>query len=166
MNKAPVRSASGPSFCRTCETSNRVVGQISGQWVKPKNTRNGRPFMSLSVTVLPAWSSRRNGPPTPATADPIGDGARPPINKIAPKNSTRPPRNAANSSITREALSFTTRLRSAEAGGKAGADRLEEHRGAVMRPEQERAAERQRNQRSGRQQRPRSDPRCDGVWHG
>ncbi len=75
MNSAPVRSASLPSFCMICEISNSVVGQMSGQWVKPKNTRNGRPFMScvadrFAVLVLEMKRPADRGRPR----EPIGDG--------------------------------------------------------------------------------------------
>src|SRR5579862_2611358 len=154
MNTAPVRSASGPSLRSTCDRSNRVVGQMSGQWVKPKNTRNGRPFMSRSVNGLPLWSSRRNGPPTLATAEPIGEETRPVTNRMAPKNSTSPPRNAANTITMRDVFSFTSELRSAETGDEAGADRFKKNRGSVMRPQQGRGREHGAGRGGGSQHRP------------
>ena len=39
MNSARTRSLSRPSALMISETSNSVVGQKSGQWVKPKNTK-------------------------------------------------------------------------------------------------------------------------------
>ena len=59
------------------EISNIVVGQMSGQWVKPKNTRNGWPLKSSSVTVRPFWSVRLNGPPIAATCGRLGHGRAP-----------------------------------------------------------------------------------------
>ena len=44
----------GPELVSTSETSNSVVGQMSGQCVKPKKTRNGLPLRDASVTVLPS----------------------------------------------------------------------------------------------------------------
>ena len=43
-----------------------MVGQTSGQWVKPKKIRVGWPCMFFSVTVWPPWSVSWNGPPMAA----------------------------------------------------------------------------------------------------
>src|SRR5579863_6584685 len=128
MNNAPTRPASGPSAFIICDMSNKVVGQMSGQWVKPKNTRNGRPFIWASVKGLPFWSSRLNGPPMAATACPIGENERPVTKRTAPKIRKRPQRNAASSNVRREAWAFSFafigKVQSAETRGKSDADGL------------------------------------------
>jgi hypothetical protein len=50
----------------TSEISNSEVGQTSGQWVKPKKIKVGRPSRFLSVTVWPLVSVSWNGPPMAA----------------------------------------------------------------------------------------------------
>jgi hypothetical protein len=52
-------------------------------------------------------------------------------------------------SMTRDVFAFTSGFPLAKAGGKAGADRFEEHSGAVMGPEHTSADERQRNECAG-----------------
>ena len=61
-------SASLPIARSTSEISNSEVGQTSGQWVKPKKIRVGRPFRFFSVTAWPDWSVSWNGPPIAAGA--------------------------------------------------------------------------------------------------
>src|SRR5262249_51357704 len=95
MNSARVRSATGPSARKISETSNRVVGQTSGQWVKPKNTRNGRPFKSSAVTTCPFRSVSVKGQPMAAICCATGDDGRPVTIRTMPKQSTSPARNAA-----------------------------------------------------------------------
>ena len=43
--------------------SNSVVGQISGQLVKPKNSAVGWPRKAASVISAPFWSTSVNGAP-------------------------------------------------------------------------------------------------------
>src|SRR4051795_759959 len=66
MKTAFTLLASGPSLLRISEMSNSVVGQTSGQCVKPKKTSDGRPLRSRSLIGLPFWSVRLNGPPIAA----------------------------------------------------------------------------------------------------
>src|SRR5713101_2842404 len=51
-----MRSASGPSFFTALATSARVVGQMSGQWVKPKNSTTALPRKSSRCRSFPFWS--------------------------------------------------------------------------------------------------------------
>ena len=60
MKTAFSASASEPSASSHSEISDSVVGQTSGQWVKPKKTRLGRPASLSGPTVLPSWSTRVN----------------------------------------------------------------------------------------------------------
>ena len=76
MNSARTVSPLPAIARKISDISNSLVGQMSGQCVKPKKTRWGAPFRSRSVTILPdAASVSLNGPPT-ADADAIReDGA-------------------------------------------------------------------------------------------
>ena len=47
----------------THPSRNRVVGQTSGQWVKPKKTAEGCPRNAASVIGSPLWSTSVNGSP-------------------------------------------------------------------------------------------------------
>src|SRR4051812_19723843 len=131
--------ASGPSERKISETSNNVVGHTSGQWVKPKNTRNGWPLKSCSVIGLLFWSISLNGPPTVDIA--IGAGERPVTMKITAENSTRPATKAPRASSRRAVRGVIDESQLAEAGGHAGADHLEKDSGAVMRPQRDGAGQ-------------------------
>src|SRR5215204_2447661 len=137
-NQALTRSASLPIAFSTSEISNSEVGQTSGQWVKPKKIRVGRPLRFWSVTVRPAWSVSWNGPPIAAGAVTF---FRPPIAHIIRSRPTA--RLAAKAPIItrgRVARSIQEFLNAAlEAGGDAGGDHLEEHRGPVVKPQRRRA---------------------------
>src|SRR5262249_24296516 len=85
---------------------------------------------------------------------------------MAPKNKKSPPRKAASSRMTRHVFTFTNGFPLAKAGRKAGADRCEEHSGAVMGPEQASADECDGDQRAGDEQRPRNSRSCDDLRHG
>ena len=52
----PVAASSRLAFARVCS----VVGQMSGQLVKPKNTRSHWPRNVSAVTAAPVWSSNEN----------------------------------------------------------------------------------------------------------
>src|SRR6185503_4555648 len=118
--------SSGPSARNTSDTSNKVVGQTSGQWVNPKNTRKGSPFMSWSVIGLEFWSTSLNGPPT-ADGIAIGDGPRPVTMKMTAENNTRPATKAPSASSKRPVRAVISEFRSTKTGGEAGADRLKDH---------------------------------------
>src|SRR5215469_3138893 len=144
MKTAWARSASAPSARMTSEMSNRVVGQMSGQWVKPKNTSEGWPFRACSVTVRPFWSVRLNGPPIAAACWPLGTSTRPLPMRIAPSETRNPARKARRISEMRTCL-----LMMSKTGGDAGEDHLVEHRGTIVCPKRSRAAEQDRDH-SGR----------------
>src|SRR3954468_8288272 len=139
MNATRRRAASGPSVRKISDTSNSVVGQTSGQWVKPKNTRNGWPLKSCSVIGLLFWSTSLNGPPTADAA--IGVGARPVTMKITAENSTNPATKAPSASSRRAERGVIDDSRLAETGDHSGTDRLEKNRGAVVRPQRDSAGQ-------------------------
>src|SRR5688572_14445566 len=134
-NQALTLSASLPIARSTSEISNSEVGQTSGQWVKPKKIRVGRPLRFWSVTVWPAWSVSWNGPPIAAGAATFFS---PPVSHIISSRPTA--RLAAKAPIItrgRIARSITKILNSlwgSEAGRDAGRNHLEEHGGAVVNP--------------------------------
>src|SRR5690606_40261361 len=68
MNSTLSLSASGPSAFSASDISHSVVGQTSGQWVKPKKTANGSPFRSESESFVPDCVVSVNGPPILAEA--------------------------------------------------------------------------------------------------
>src|SRR5579884_3260826 len=97
-------------------------------------------------------------------------GPRPVTNRIATKNSTNPLRKAASTMVMRVAFPFTRFFRirsdhSAETGDEAGPYRLEKYRCAVMRPEQEGAAECQRDKSATPQEWARSRGRRGRLGH-
>src|SRR5262249_29314196 len=136
MNSAAVRSASGPRLRITSDTSNSVVGQTSGQWVNPKNTRNGLPLRSWSVTALPFWSVRWNGPPIATGCSALLEKLIPPSRAITPRQSPSPPRKAAPTSSSRDGRAVMRPILSvSEACVDACDDHLIEHGGAVVGPQ-------------------------------
>src|SRR5437764_4101274 len=144
MNAARTRSASGPSLRMISEISNSAVGHTSGQWVKPKKTRNGRPRKSRSVTVTPSWSISRNGPPMAAVCCTPGTGVRPVTSKTTPKQNTSPAQKAPSTSKRRmlRGLIMEADLDvCSETGHKPGDDHLVKHRRAVMGPQRHRSRE-------------------------
>src|SRR5579863_3703287 len=134
----------------TSEMSNRVVGQMSGQWVKPKNTSEGWPLRSCSVTVRPSWSVSRNGPPIAAACWPLGASTRPLPMRMAPSEARNPARKARRISEMRTCL-----LMASKTGSDPGEDHFIEHRGTVVCPKGNRAAEQDRHHRGHQHQRTR-----------
>src|SRR5712671_6961455 len=136
-NQALTRSASLPIARSTSEISNSEVGQMSGQWVKPKKISVGRPCRFFSVTVWPAWSVSRKGPPITAGAATF---RKPPsAHSISTRPTKRLPANAATMTsgrVVRSILKFPV-VRS-EAGGDAGRNHLKEDRRPVMKPQHQR----------------------------
>src|SRR3954468_23614097 len=147
--------ASGPSARKISETSNSVVGHTSGQWVKPKNTRNGSPLKSCSVIGLSFCSTTLNRPPTVETA--TGAGVRPVTMKIAAENSTSPATKAPSASKRRAVRGVIDDSRLAETGDQPGADHLEKNGGAVMRPQRHGAGQHET-------QRPCRDHDSGAAW--
>src|SRR5215475_4947807 len=145
MNNARVRFASGPSARKISDTSNKVVGQTSGQCVKPKNTRKGCPFKSWSVTTCPSWLVSLKGPPMAAICCATGEDRRPATIRTTPKQSANPARKAA--AITRIRLlravmsDCPSPLVGSQAGGNPSDDHFVEHRRAVVGPERQRPGE-------------------------
>src|SRR5262249_43999594 len=131
-NTAETFWASAPSLPSTSEISNSEVGQTSGQWVKPKNTRNGCPRKSLSVTVRPFWSVRLNGPPI-AAAPALGIGSRPLTRITTSTIEATPARKPASMSRIWAVRAFMGGA--SEASLQPGDDDLEEHRTAVIDPQ-------------------------------
>src|ERR1700674_2423870 len=140
MNSTAVLAASGPRRRSTSDISNSAVGQMSGQWVKPKNTRNGLPRKSASVTRRPSWSRRRNGPPTADGCVCAGGNATTTTAAIA----AAPAAKAASTAIRRR---FAFIDRPSQAVGDAGRDHVEEHGRADLRPEHDAGGEQQRAHR-------------------
>src|SRR6202049_3287122 len=134
MNSTAVLAASGPRRRSTSDISNSAVGQMSGQWVKPKNTRNGLPRKSASVRWRPSWSSRRNGPPTAAGGGWPEGGRNTTTAAIAAAPATK-----AASTARRRRFAFMNRP--SETVGDAGRDHVEEHRGAELRPQHDAGGE-------------------------
>src|SRR5262249_47839785 len=166
MNSARVRSASGPSARRISEISNSAVGQTSGQWVKPKNTRNGRPLRSWSVIGLPSWSISRNGPPILAAALMTGAGLRPVTIRMTVKKTTSPARNAERMRSTRDVAVFIGHSSASETEGQAREDHLVEHRGSIVGPQRRRS---RKNDPYGPGEGEDQRTRCavgDGLGHG
>src|SRR5947208_4194004 len=131
--------ASGPSARKISETSNSAVGHTSGQWVKPKNTRNGWPLKSWSVIVLPFWSVSRNGPPIAEGAAMIGAPPRSVTSRTTEKHRISPATKAERTSSRRVVRGFISKLSlGLETRRDAGRDDLEEHRRAVVRPQPQR----------------------------
>jgi hypothetical protein len=56
--------ALSPAARKISESSIILVGQISGQWVKPKKTSIGAPSNWRLLTLLPSMAVNSNGPPT------------------------------------------------------------------------------------------------------
>src|SRR5262249_40845280 len=171
MNSARVRSAPGPSARKISETSNRVVGQTSGQWVKPKNTRNGRPFKSWSVTIAPFGSVSWTGPPMAAICCATGDDSRPVTIRATPKQSTSPARNAAvitRMRVLRAVMSDPAACHErSQAGGDPCDDHLVEHCGAIVGPERHRCGKRDPDGRRDEHERTRKQGRGSrsGLGH-
>src|SRR5215475_13180081 len=131
MNQALTRSASLPIARKISDISNSEVGQTSGQWVKPKKIRVGRPCRSFSVTVAPPWSVNWNGPPiaagvTPRAPPSAQNMISSPIRRLAEKAETMISGRAARSILQDS---------SSEARRDAGGDHLEKHGGAIVKPE-------------------------------
>src|ERR1700680_3758030 len=134
INSTAVFSASGPRRRSTSDISNSAVGQMSGQWVKPKNTRNGLPRKSASVLWRPSWSSRRNGPPTVDGCVCPGGSAITTTAAIAAAPATK----AASTAIRRR---FAFMNWPSQTVGDASRDHVEEHRGAEPRPQHDAGGE-------------------------
>src|ERR1700740_446760 len=118
----------------TSDISNSDVGQTSGQWVKPKKIRVGRPCRLFSVTVAPLWSVSWKGPP-------IATGVATPLTPPSAQNirsspTTRLPPKADAITSGRGVRSISNFLfpSGSEAAGDAGRDGLEKHRGPVAEP--------------------------------
>ena len=64
-----------PSVRRSWARRASVVGQTSGQWVKPKKMANGRPANAALLKGLPSSPTRVNGPPIEASGKLVWLGA-------------------------------------------------------------------------------------------
>src|SRR5262245_2061434 len=135
--KALTLPASLPRARSTSEISNNEVGQTSGQWVKPKKIRLGRPFRFFSVTGWPDWSASWNGPPIAAG---VATFLKSPISQVI-RSSPTARLKAKAAMMTTGRLSRCMGLTSSEAGGDAGSDHLEKHRRAVINPERGRSCD-------------------------
>src|ERR1700712_3827058 len=132
MKYALTRSASMPIARSTSEISNSEVGHTSGQCVKPKKISVGFPCRFFSVTVCPAWSVSRNGPPIAAGAV---TPRKPPSNHSTTTSpTTRLEANAATTTSGRVVRSIIDSL-SSETGGDARGDHLEKDCGSVVDPQ-------------------------------
>src|SRR5258708_16030631 len=111
---------------------------MSGQRVKPKKISVGRPCIFFSVTVWPAWSVNRNGPPIAAGAATCRNHHS--AHSISTGPTTRLAAKAATITSGRAVRSIMKFPRSgSEAGRDAGRNHLVEDRRAVMKPQRQRA---------------------------
>ena len=68
----------------TCAISASVVGQMSGQLLKPKKTSVHLPRKSSSVRTTPSWPVNSNSATTEDAALVTTSGARDPVTASAP----------------------------------------------------------------------------------